>query len=63
MRLLQMKHIQELFWVNEKLLLKIVCMGIGAGTPLTYQLIYPLHTELNGILLELLHHHGISIFS
>jgi hypothetical protein len=61
MRLLQTKHIQLLFWVKEKQLLKIVPMGIEAGTPLTYQLIYPLRTELNGILLETLHHHDLHI--
>jgi hypothetical protein len=49
MRLLQMKHIQDLFWVKENQLLKIVCMGTETSTPLTYQLIYPLCTELNGI--------------
>jgi hypothetical protein len=62
MRLLQMKHIQELFWVKEKQLLKIVLMDAEASTPLMCQLIHPLHRELNGILLEPLHHHELHIF-
>jgi hypothetical protein len=59
MRVVQMKHVRELFWAKE---LRIVPKGVETGIPLTHQPVDALRKELPGLLLETLHHSGLDVF-